>query len=215
MTLPLPRRRRLSDERLWRTAVRKDSRLHTHIKNVGPLDTSSWGKRRTPFHSLIRSIIHQQVSGKAAESILKKFQGVFGNKMPTPAQVLGASVPTLRKAGLSEMKVKYIKDLAKHFNDGSINPRTLKRLSNDELIEKVTQVKGIGVWTAHMFLIFTLDRPDILPTLDLGIKKGFQIVYDLPTLPTHDEMELIAAPWRAHASLASLYLWKAADGKKK
>lgn len=195
-------------------ALRKDKALHTHLKKIGPLDTSSWQRPRKPFHSLIRSIIHQQVSGKAAESILKKFMALFGDTMPTPEQVLKKSIPALRKAGLSGQKVTYVKDLAKHFKTGSINPRTLPKLSNDEIIEKLTGVKGIGVWTAHMFLIFTLERPDILPTGDLGIKKGFQVVYKLPALPSPADMERLALPWRSHASLASLYLWKVADGAK-
>ena len=120
----------------------------------------------------------------------------------------------LRRAGLSPQKAMYIKDLAKKFLDGTIRHRSFHRMTNDEIIEHLVQVKGIGVWTAHMFLIFTLQRPDVLPTGDLGIQKGFQLVYKLKKLPDHKKMEELARPWRKHASVASWYLWRVADGTK-
>ena len=196
-------------------ALARDKKLSKHIKRIGPIDSGLWKKPRNPFHSLIRSIVSQQVSGKAATSILKKFQGLYSDKMPTPKQVLATTIPRLRSAGLSENKAKYVLDLAKHFANGSIDPRTFKKMSNDQVTAQLTQVKGVGVWTAHMFLLFTLERPDVLPTLDLGVRKGFQIVYELGSLPTHQTMEAVAKRWREHASLASLYFWRVADGQKK
>ncbi|TSC86448.1 MAG: DNA-3-methyladenine glycosylase II [Parcubacteria group bacterium Gr01-1014_8] len=121
----------------------------------------------------------------------------------------------LRSAGLSKQKVAYLKDLAKKFSDGTIRHRSLNKMRSDEIVAHLTQVKGIGVWTVHMFLIFSLNRPDVLPTGDLGVRKGFQILYQLDSLPTPEEMEQLAKPWREHASIASWYLWRVADEEKK
>ena len=192
-----------------------DKKLAAHIRSYGPMDMSDWKRPTNPFHSLIRSIVHQQVSGKAAQSILNKFKIIYGGRFPKPEELLKTSTHKLRKAGLSGQKATYVKDLAKHFASGSIKPRNLKKLTNEEIVEHLTQVKGIGVWTAHMFLLFTLKRPDVLPTLDLAIRKGFQVVYGLKKEPSHDQMEKLAKGWRASASLVSLYLWKAADALKR
>ena len=183
---------------------------------------------RAPFQALCRAIIYQQISGSAAGSIYKKFVAVFGiavtlpldwkskktQAFPTPEEVLATPLSRMRTAGLSAQKASYIQDLARKFSDGSITPRKLSRMKNDDIVETLTQVKGIGVWTVHMFLIFTLNRPDILPTGDLGIRKGFQKLYALRTLPTHTEMERLAKEWREHASAASWYLWRIADEQK-
>lgn len=192
-----------------------DKKLAVWMREYGPLSPDVWKKPTQPFHSLIRSIIYQQVSGKAAASILKKFKGLFNNRLPSPEAVLTMPLEKLRGPGLSGQKSKYIHDLAEKFSDGTIQPRKFPKMTNDEIVEHLVRVKGIGVWSAHMFLLFTLKRPDILPTLDLGIKKGFQVVYSLKKLPEHEKMEKIAKRWRAHASLASLYLWRAADKAKK
>ncbi len=167
---------------------------------------------KDPFQALVRSIIHQQVSGRAAETIYARFIALFpGKKFPSPESVRDMSVEKLRSAGLSGQKASYIKDLAEKFTDGTIERRTLHKMTSDELEKHLIQVKGIGVWTVHMFLIFTLNRPDVLPTGDLGIRKGFQAVYRLKKLPDHAKMEKLAKKWRAHASAASWYLWRAAD----
>lgn len=195
--------------------LRHDKRLWAHIRSFGPLNRDSWNSPKNIFGALLRSIIHQQVSGAAAENILKRLMSLFHGKMPTPKQILETSERQLRSAGLSRSKISYARDLADHVFTGKIKTALLRNMTNDEIVNVLTQVKGIGVWTAHMFLIFTIKRPDILPTLDLGIRKGFQIVYRLKRLPDHIEMEKLAKPWRAHATLASLYLWKAADSQKK
>lgn len=175
----------------------------------------TWEERGDPFRSLVRSIIYQQVTGKAAASILAKFVSLFNaSEFPTPGQVLEKSVEDLRSAGLSGQKTTYIRDLAEKFLDGTIDPSNFPTMTNDEIIEHVVRVKGVGVWTAHMFLMTTLKRPDILPTGDLGIQKGFQIVYKLRSLPTHKKMEQLAKPWRTQATAASWYLWRAADEAK-
>lgn len=180
------------------------------------------------FQALSRAIIYQQISGKAALSIYRRFVGLFditlpetidwekphARKFPIPKDVLKITPERMRTAGLSTQKIAYIKDLAAKFEDGTINPRKFPRMINDEIIEHLTAVKGIGVWTAHMFLIFTLNRPDILPTGDLGIRKGFQGVFKLRSLPSPKQMEKLAKDWREHASVASWYLWRVADDAK-
>lgn len=167
------------------------------------------------FQALVRSIIYQQLSGKAAATILGRFTDLFNKQaFPTPKDVLAVPMLKLRAVGLSAQKAAYIHDLAVKFSDGTIRHCSFHRMTNDEIIAHLTQIKGVGVWTAHMFLIFTLNRPDILPTGDLGIRKGFQIVYKLKKLPDHKTMERLAKPWREHASIASWYLWRAADKAK-
>lgn len=194
-------------------ALRKDKKLAPLLKKHGPMVRHT---RTNPFQSLVRSIVYQQVSGAAAASIMKRFAALFPHeKFPTPEQVLALPPETLRGAGLSPQKTAYIIDLSIKFADGTITPQTLRRMSNEEVIMHLTRVKGIGVWTAHMFLMSTLQRQDILPTGDLGIQKGFQVVYGLRALPTHKKMETLARPWRAYASVASWYLWREADAQKK
>lgn len=192
--------------------LKNDPHLASVVQRHG---SPRWEERGDPFRSLVRSIVYQQVTGKAAASILAKFIALFDvPEFPTPMQVLKKSVADLRSAGLSGQKVTYVRDLAEKFLDGTIDPSQFPAMSNDEIIEHVVRVKGVGVWTAHMFLMTTLKRPDILPTGDLGIQKGFQVVYKLRSLPTHKKMEQLAKPWRAHATTASWYLWRAADEVK-
>jgi DNA-3-methyladenine glycosylase II len=142
------------------------------------------------------------------------WEKLSARKFPTPEEVVKMPDAKLRSAGLSAQKISYLKDLAQKFADGSIEHRRFARMKSDDIIAHLTAVKGIGVWTAHMFLIFTLNRPDILPVGDLGIRKGFQILYKLDILPSPKEMERLAEPWREHASVASWYLWRLADEAK-
>lgn len=193
-------------------ALRRDPRFAALIKKHGLPDLK---RGRNPFQALCRAIIYQQVSGKAAASILKRFVSLFNTKtFPTPEEVVRMPIERLRSAGLSGQKASYIHDLAEKFSDGTIKHRSLHRMRSDELVTHLTQVKGIGVWSVHMFLIFTLNRLDVLPTGDLGIQKGFQAVFGLRALPTHTHMERMARDWREHASIASWYLWRAADEAK-
>ena len=162
------------------SALKKDKRFAKLIKKHGIPDLK-WGRvgLKNSFRALVRSIIYQQVSGSAASSILKKFIKLFG-RFPKPVDVKKVSVSKLHSAGLSSQKVKYIKDLAKKFLDGTIKHRSLRKMDNGEVIKHLIQVKGIGAWTAHMFLIFTLNRPDILPTGDLGTTLCFMMNYISP-----------------------------------
>jgi DNA-3-methyladenine glycosylase II len=195
--------------------LRRDRYFKPLIKKHGPPQASrSAPTTRGVFQALIRSIIYQQISGKAAYSIHTRFLALFPRKNPTPEAVYKLSDAQLRSAGLSAQKVAYIRDLAQKFSDGTIEARRLPDMTTVEAVEHLTQIKGVGVWTVHMLLIFTLNRADVLPTGDLGIQKGFQIVYGLKKLPNHKQMERFATPWREHASAASWYLWRAADAAK-
>lgn len=198
-------------------ALRRDKRFAPLIKKHG-VPAFKWSnfERGNAFQSLCRSIIYQQVSGAAAATILARFIALFPkSRFPTPEAVSKMPIKKMRAAGLSAQKASYIKDLALKFSDGTIKHASLNTMTNSEILEHLIQIKGIGAWTVHMFLIFTLNRPDVLPTGDLGIRKGFQILYRLKSLPDHAKMEQLAKPWRAHASIASWYLWRIADETKK
>ena len=191
--------------------LKKDPRFLPLIRKYGLPEflnkKSSRGRGRNYFQSLCRSIISQQVSGAAADTIYKRFVGFFG-KFPSPEKVLSMPVKKLRSAGLSKQKVSYIKDLAQKFSDGTIIQKSLHKMSNEEVVEHLVQVKGIGEWTAHMFLIFTLNRPDVFPVGDLGVRKGFQKVYGFKIMPSQRTMKRYAKPWCEHATLASWYFWQ-------
>lgn len=190
----------------------KDARLGAFVKKHGPI-----AHRRThakdAFQSLAEAIVFQQLSGKAAGTILKRFVALWPRKkFPTPDDVLNTKTETLRSAGLSRQKVAYLKDLARKFKDGAINPKLFPRMSDREIVEHVVAVKGVGEWTAHMFLMFTLHRPDVLPTGDLGIRKAFQKIFKLRAAPNPRQMERLARQWAGHRTLACMYLWRLVDG---
>jgi DNA-3-methyladenine glycosylase II len=159
---------------------------------------------------LVEAIITQQLSSKAADSISARFQAIYG-KFPKPSDVIGTSDVKLRKAGLSYMKVSYIKDLSKKVESKELRLAYMKNLSDEEVIVQLTQVKGIGRWTAEMFLIFSLGRLDVLPIGDLGLKKGIRNLYSLKELPEKEQIERIAEKWRPYRSVATWYLWRSQD----
>lgn len=197
------------------TFLKKDKKFAAVVKKHGPLDLAgSRAARKDVFTSLLRSIVYQQISGKAAASILIRVTALFPNGKVTPLALKKMSPAKLRKAGLSPQKLSYVKDLATKYLDGTIDEKRFAQMTSDEIIEHLVAVKGIGEWTAQMLLIFTLHRPDILPTGDLGIRKGFQVVYKLKELPDKKEMEKRAKPWRSHATAASWYLWRVADSAR-
>ncbi|MHB1330624.1 MAG: DNA-3-methyladenine glycosylase family protein [Minisyncoccota bacterium] len=167
---------------------------------------------KNPFLSLARSIIYQQISTKAGDSIYKKFLKLFGRRKPRASVLLNMEMGDLRKAGLSSQKASYLIDLAKKFEDGTINHKLLYELGDGEVREHLIKVKGIGPWTADMFLIFALNRENILPMGDLGIKKGFQKVFGLKSLPSEGTMMRLARPYNGEYTYFSLYLWQSIDG---
>lgn len=168
--------------------------------------------REPNFDTLVRSIVYQQVSGNVARVIVGRLIDAMPEGQLTAENVLRLRRPRLRKCGLSEAKTDYIRDLARHAADGKVVFEDLPGKADEEVIATLTEVKGIGVWTAQMFLIFALRRHDVLPTGDLGVRKAMQNIYGLPELPKPAEMERIAVPWRPYCSVASWYLWRSLDG---
>lgn len=162
---------------------------------------------KNPFLSLASSIIYQQISTKAGDSIYKRFIGLFGRKKPSPKLLLSLRDQELRTAGLSVQKMGYIRDLAEKFLDGTIDLKQIPSMSDIEVKEHLVTVKGIGPWTADMFLIFALNRPNILPLGDLGIRKGFQKAFSLKTLPSQKTMRRLAKPYEGKYTELSLHLW--------
>ena len=162
------------------------------------------------FEALVRSIVYQQLSGKAASSIFGRVAQSVGEI--TAERLAAKSLEELRPLGLSGQKAKYILDLAEKTLTGVVRFQDLPALGDDAVIEHLTQVKGVGVWTAHMFLIFALRRPDVLPTGDLGIRNAAQRAYGLNEAPKPEKLELLARNWRPYASVASWYLWRSIDG---
>lgn len=193
--------------------LKKDARLSALIKKYPKPEFDRGQKGLTPFHALIRAIIFQQLSGKAARTILNRFLEMYGGKFPTPDELSRATPARLRRAGISAQKAGYLKDLALKFLDGTINPRGFSTMSDREIYEHVVLVKGIGPWTTDMFLMFTLGRPDILPTGDLGIQKALRKLFALHSLPSPRKMERLAEPWRPYRTVACWYLWQSLDVK--
>ncbi len=164
------------------------------------------------FTSLARSIVYQQLNGRAAATIFGRFEARCGKAGVTPEVIVKLRMPSLRACGLSIQKSTYIKELAARTSKGEIDFSSLPRLSDEEVISTLTQVNGVGVWTAHMFLIFALRRPDVLPVGDYGIRAAMMKAYGLEEMPKPGEMIRIAEPWRPYASVASWYLWRSLDG---
>ena len=163
------------------------------------------------YGTLLRSIVGQQLSTKAAATIYGRVLDLFGGHAPTPKQLLKADPERMRAAGLSRAKVAYLRDLARHIEDGTLELERLPELPDEEVAAQLTAIKGLGQWTADMFLIFHLGRPDVLPVGDQGIRRAIQVEYGLRKLPDAKRMQKIAAPWRPYRSLASLYLWSALE----
>jgi DNA-3-methyladenine glycosylase II len=165
------------------------------------------------YGALLRSIVGQQLSTKAARTIYGRMLELFDGHAPTPQQLLAVDPDRIRAAGLSRPKIQYLRDLAQHVENGELELDRLDELSDDEITEELTAVKGIGEWSAHMFLMFHLGRPDVLPVGDQGIRRAVQVQYRLRKLPDPKRLEKIARPWRPYRTLACLYLWSSLDNK--
>ena len=167
------------------------------------------GRPQDHYGALVRSIVGQQLSTTAARAIYTRLTDRFGGRTPTPQEVLADDPEELRAAaGLSHAKVRYLRSLAEHVLEGSLALEDLEQLPDDEVIGELVAVKGIGTWSAHMFLMFQLRRPDVLAVGDLGIRRAMMVRYGLPALPSPAAMEQIAEPWRPHRTLACLLLWR-------
>ena len=171
-------------------------------------------KRERPgdaYGALLRSIVGQQLSTKAARTIYGRLTDLFDGHAPTPRQLLAADPDAIRAAGLSRPKIAYLRDLAQHVEEGTLELERLPELPDEEVTAQLTAIKGLGQWTADMFLMFHLGRPDILPVGDQGIRRAAQVEYRLRKLPDAKRLEKLARPWRPYRTLACLYLWSSLD----
>jgi DNA-3-methyladenine glycosylase II len=191
-----------------------DPTMAALIERLGKLDIATRLRRRKEerpadaYGALLRAIVGQQLSTKAARTIYLRVVDLFGGTTPSPEQLLEASEENLRACGLSGRKTEYVRDLARHVLSGELELDRLQQLEDEQVIEEIVAVRGLGRWTAEMFLLFHLQRPDVLSGGDLGIRKAIQIEYGLEEMPTPTRVIEIGEPWRPHRSLASLYLWE-------
>jgi DNA-3-methyladenine glycosylase II len=183
------------------------------IEEHGPLTLQERrrGRPEDPYGALLRAIVGQQLSTKAAQTIYGRLLELFGGAVPTPRQLIEADPDAIRAAGLSRPKIAYLRDLAERVEDGELELARLAELPDQEVSAQLVAVKGLGQWTADMFLIFHLGRPDVLPVGDLGIRRAVERLYGLKEIPGAEEITRIAEPWRPYRSLASLYLWASLD----
>lgn len=188
--------------------LKRDPVLAAIIERVGPYKIEY---REPIFQTLVRSITYQQLHGKAAASIFGRLKTATQADPITPESILKLRPAKMRALGLSKQKLTYIRELARHTRDGRVNFDHFPTLDDAAVIEHLTRVKGIGVWTVQMFLIFALRRQDVLPTGDLGVRAAIKKAYSLEALPKPAEMEQIAAAWRPFCSVASWYLWRSLD----
>lgn len=193
----------------------------SHLKNADPVMAriiNAVGPykivyREPDFTTLARSIVYQQVSGAAAATMLTRLMAAAGRAGKlSPKKILDLGVEGMRPCGISRQKASYLMNLSEHTRSKAIDFSRLPALSDEEIIKRLTEVKGIGVWTVQMFLMFALQRPDVLPTGDLGVRNAIWKAYELDAPPSPKEMETIAQPWRPYASVASWYLWRSLDG---
>ena len=191
-----------------------DPTMAALIERIGEIDIETRLQRRSEerpadaYGALLRAIVGQQLSTKAARTIYGRVLDLFAGSTPSPEQLLEASEEELRACGLSGRKVEYVRDLAAHVLGGELELDRLGELPDEEAIAEIVAVRGLGQWTAEMFLIFHLERPDVLSGGDLGIRKAVQVEYGLAEMPAPQRVIEIGEPWRPHRSLASLYLWE-------
>ena len=195
--------------RATRHLRRADPVMAEVIRNVGPFAIRLEKNR---FQALVRSIIAQQISGKAARSIWRRVQDATRPRRLTADVLASLPIERLRELGLSPQKASYLHDLAAKVSSGAVRLHRMQRMTDDEVISELVQVKGIGVWTAQMFLIFSLGRLDVFPHDDLGVRMAVRRHYGLSDLPDKLQALQIAAPWRPYATVASWYCWRSLDG---
>jgi DNA-3-methyladenine glycosylase II len=191
-----------------RHLMKADPVMRGIIKKVGDLGLEARGE---PYEALLRSVLYQQLAGAAAAAIERRFLGLFGDRIPKPHELAAVADDDLRAAGLSRQKSGYLRSIAEHFASGQLTNRKLRRAADEEVIEQVTQVKGIGQWTADMLLIFCLGRPDVLPVGDLGVRNSMMAAYRLEDPPKPDDMVRISESWRPYRSAGAWYLWRRGD----
>jgi DNA-3-methyladenine glycosylase II len=192
--------------------IKADKTLGKLIQRVGPCKLVPRNSR-SPFESLVRSVVYQQLNGTAAATILGRVKALYpGRRFPRPKDLLATTDEALRSAGLSRAKAAAIKDIAEKTLTGIVPAsRDIARMSNDEILERLTSLRGVGPWTVEMLLIFTLGRQDVLPVTDYGVRKGFALTYGWKELPRPKELLEFGERWRPHRSTAAWYFWRALD----
>ena len=191
--------------------LKKDKKMNDLINKFGRPDFS---QREDYFQSLLRSIVFQQLSGKAAQTIYERLVNLIPNTSNLcPNEVLKLDKDEMRKAGLSFQKIDYVRNMANYFENNSFQKKDVDRMTDEEISKELIKIKGIGQWTVDMFLMFTLNRTDILPYKDLGIQKGIMKILNMKNLPSKKEMENCSREWRPYRTIACWYLWKMADDK--
>ncbi len=200
-----------------RAAVRHlraaDPVMRRVIERVGPckLDPE---QRPDVFHALVRAIIYQQLNGSAAGSIYRKFKGLYpGKRFPTAADIAATRDAAIRGAGISPQKLSYLRDLSLKVEDGTLKLRKVKALSDEAVVEHLTQVRGVGRWTAEMVLMFTLGRPDVLPVDDYGFRRAVQIEYKMRVLPKPERLRKLPEPWHPYRTVGTWYLWQSLSAR--
>lgn len=203
----------LSDRRVWSRGARhlkkRDKKLAKIIDRFGNI-RSNWGPSN-PYEAIVESFIYQQIAGSAAAAILKKFKVLYGNRLPTPREFLKTPESRVRSAGVSPQKYSYIKDLCERLVGGELDLEGLAKLPDEEVIAILDDVRGIGRWTAEMFLMFSLRRVNVFPLDDLGIQNAFKKVYGLRRMPSRERMRDMSSKWSPYRSIAALYLWRSQD----
>lgn len=187
---------------------RRDPVLGRVIRAVGPID---FKVEDGHYESLVGAIIFQQLAGTAAQAILNRFMQLYGGKIPGPEKYLATDERKLRSVGLSPQKISYIRDLCQRIVNGSLDLRSLTEKPDNQVIEHLDPVKGVGRWTAEMFLLFVLGRTDVLPVDDLGLQKAAKRIYKLRALPTRTRFERLAKNWHPYSSVATMYLWRSRE----
>ena len=202
----------LADRGVWQKGIRylkkNDPILARIIDRVGPVN---FELDEDHYEAVVGSIIFQQLAGSAARAILNRFKQLYGGRVPSPREYLSTDVEKLRGSGLSPQKISYIKDLAERLENGTLDLKRLENLPDEEALNELDNVRGIGRWTAEMFLLFKLGRTDVLPVDDLGLRKAAQKAYRLRKLPKRDRFEKLAEKWHPYSSISTLYLWKSME----
>ena len=188
--------------------IELDPRFKEIIKKFGVIELE---KKTDPYKSLVKTIIYQQLSGKAASTIYNRFLNLYPLKHPTESQLISTEFHVLRSVGLSNRKSEYIKAIAEFFNENKISIKDFENMSDEEIRDQLITIRGIGHWTIDMFLMFTLNRLDVFPVLDLGIKKGFAKFFGLKNMPSEHLMRKKANKWKPYRSIAAHYFWSISD----
>ncbi len=202
----------LAEKQIWANGLKllkkNDPALAKIINRLGPYE---FRLDEDHYEALVGSIIFQQLAGAAARAILDRFKQIYDGKIPRPRQYLETEEKHLRASGLSPQKIRYIRDLSERIENGVLDLKRLSDLPSDEVVKELDDVKGIGRWTAEMFLIFVLGRTDVLPVDDLGLQKAAKKTYRLRKLPTKEKFEQLSKKWHPYCSIATLYLWRSQE----